>query len=85
MKIKIKKSKFYESKFLQLDSNKSKNELSYIQVWNLKMSIEKTLNWYLSFIKKSSTDELCLMDIRNFEDYFKKYLFCMFKSNFNVI
>lgn len=68
LKIIIKKNKFYESKTLALNSNMSKKELSYRQVWNLKESIEKTLNWYLSFLKKGSVDDLCMKDIINFED-----------------
>jgi CDP-glucose 4,6-dehydratase len=68
LKITIKKNKFYESKTLGLNSNMSKKELSYRQVWNLKESVEKTLNWYYSFLKKNSVDDLCLKDIKNFED-----------------
>ena len=68
LKIIIKKNKFYESKTLGLNSNMSKKELSYRQVWNLKESVEKTLNWNYSFLKKKSVDNLCLKDIKNFED-----------------
>ena len=56
------------SKTLGLNSNMSKKELSYRQVWNFKESVEKTLNWYHSFLKKKSVDDLCLKDIKNFED-----------------
>ena len=68
LKITIKKNKFYESKTLGLNSNMSKKELSYRQVWNFKESVEKTLNWYYSFLKKNSVDDLCIKDIKNFED-----------------
>ena len=71
LKVIIKKNKFYESKYLGLSSYKSKKELSYKQIWNLNESVQKTLNWYCSYLNKSSVDNLCLEDIKNFEDNYK--------------
>ena len=52
LKFLIKKNKLYESKFLQLNSNKAKIEIGYKQIWNLEDSIYKTLIWYENFFKK---------------------------------
>ena len=71
LKVIIKKNKYYESKYLGLNSYKSKKELSYKQIWNLNESVQKTLNWYCSYLKKSSVDKLCFADIKNFEDNYK--------------
>lgn len=71
LKIVIKKNYFHESKYLKLNSYKSKNELSYKQVWGLKKTLEKTLDWYFSFLKKRPVYNLCLDDIKNFEKNFK--------------
>ena len=32
-----------------LDCNKSKNNLGWSPVWNLEVSISKTINWYKNF------------------------------------
>ena len=71
LKIVIKKNYFHESKYLKLNSYKSKNELSYKQVWGQKKTLEKTLDWYFPFFKKRPVYNLCLDDIKNFEKNFK--------------
>lgn len=71
LKIVIKKNTLYESKLLKLNSNKSKKELSYKPNWGLKKTVDKTLDWYLSFFHKKHVDDMCTKDIENFESSYK--------------
>ena len=72
LKIKIKKNKHYESKTLELNSNKAKRDLFFNPLWNLEHSITKTINWYFNFKKNETAASLCLNDIECYEKDFNK-------------
>ena len=72
LKVEIKKSNYYESKILELNSNKAKRELSFTPVWDLECSIRKTINWYNNFYKKFPAEILCINDIKCYENNFDK-------------
>ena len=51
-KIIFKKGNFKETNLLKLNSNKALNNLNWKNTWNMKVSIIKTAQWYLSYLKK---------------------------------
>ena len=68
LKFSIKKNNLmYESKFLQLNSNKAIKHINFKQVWTLQETIYKTINWYYKSFKKQDAESLCLDDIKSFE------------------
>ena len=59
---------FHETKKLNLQIKKAKNELNWIPIWDINKTIEKTINWYKYFYNKSNNAEyLCMRDIEDFQ------------------
>ena len=66
-KTRIKNNKFYESKLLKLNSNKSMKFLKWKCILNFEETIDFVANWYLSFYRKN-------FDMYNFSvNQIKKY------------
>ena len=61
----------YESKFLQLNSNKAIKHLNFKQFWTLEETIYKTINWYYKYFKKQDAESLCIDDIISLEKIIK--------------
>ncbi len=66
---------FKESKLLYLNSHKANKELNWYPVWDFKMAVEKTVNWYKKQDQGISALELCLDDINNFSKKKNEKLF----------
>ena len=58
---------FHEAGLLKLDSTKSKNELSWLPVWDLDETLEKTINWY-----KNYEDDGQLNSVEDLHSYIDK-------------
>ena len=59
---------FHETKKLNLQIQKAKNELNWIPIWDIKKTIERTINWYKYFNQELNNAEyLCLKDIEDFQ------------------
>lgn len=56
------KSKFFEKKFLMLDSSKSNKILGWKPRWNIEKSIVKTVDWYKNFYSKKIPPEIFSID-----------------------
>lgn len=72
LKIDIQKGKYYESKNLEISSNKAAKELFFNPVWNIESAVKKTINWYYDFYKRHSVEDLCLNDIKSYEKDFEE-------------
>lgn len=44
---------FHETTLLYLDSAKARSQLNWRPVWNIDVALEKTMSWYLSWMKKN--------------------------------
>ena len=58
----------HESKLLYLNSEKAKRILNWETKLDFKKSLEITINWYKSFLKKGNALASCLKDINYFEN-----------------
>ena len=67
-KIIFKKGNFKETNLLKLNSNKALNNLNWKNTWNMKVSIIKTAQWYLSYLKKEDPKKMTSKQIK---EYFK--------------
>ena len=67
-KVMFKKGKFKETNLLKLNSNKALNNLNWKNTWNMKLSIIKTAEWYLSYLKKQDPKKMTNKQIK---EYFK--------------
>jgi CDP-glucose 4,6-dehydratase len=70
--IKKKKTKYHQTKFLNLKTKKSKDILGFYPRWDTIKSIENTMNWYKKFYLGKNCKELCIKDIESYEDNKKK-------------
>ena len=73
-KIKFKKIKFKEKKFLKLSSNAIRRDINFNTKLNLDQTIRLTSNWYLTFFKRRN----------NIFNYTKKEIFLFFKKKYKV-
>ncbi len=65
--IKIKNNNyFYESKRLNLNPNKAKNELGWRVILNKKKSVDYIYNWYFGYMNKKNMKKISLEQIKNF-------------------
>ena len=62
------KGNFKETNLLKLNSNKALNNLNWKNTWNMKVSIIKTAQWYLSYLKKEDPKKMTSKQIK---EYFK--------------
>lgn len=64
LKIKIKKSNFKESKYLNLDVSKSKKYLSWKNNFDIDLSLKETINWYKQYLHNT----------KNIKSYTKQHI-----------
>ena len=57
----------HEANLLKLDISKAKSKLQWAPVWNLETSLNKIVQWHISWTKQSSnTQELCIKEINQY-------------------
>lgn len=59
----------HEATFLKLDSSKAKTRLDWSPKWNLDVTLEKTIQWYLEFSK--NPDGIKQFTINQINEYFE--------------
>lgn len=59
----------HEANFLKLDSSKAKNNLDWTPKWALDTTLEKTVDWYLSYYK--NPDTIKQFTINQINEYFE--------------
>ena len=59
---------YHEADKLNLQADKAYHELGWTQLWNFDQTIERTALWYKEFENKHCPLELCLDDIKLYED-----------------
>ena len=57
----------FESEYLALDTSKAKNKLGYFPVLNCKESVERAVNWYVSWNSGETASDLCNSDLDYYE------------------
>lgn len=60
--------RYKESDWLLVDSSKSKSELGFMPMWSTEQAVERTINWYRQYIQGSEPLELCINDIKKYEE-----------------
>jgi CDP-glucose 4,6-dehydratase len=58
---------YREANLLQLDSAKARTRLGWAPPWDLKASLEKTVEWHRAFLRGDPVKELCLRQIGEYE------------------
>jgi CDP-glucose 4,6-dehydratase len=66
------KNRFNESKYLNLNSNKSKKYLNWNRALNFQRSIKMTLEWYLNSKKNKDNFEFTMKQIDEYLERYKK-------------
>ena len=67
LKIKVlKKQKFFETKILKLNNNKTKKNLKWHPKWNLRKSVNGVIEWNYQIKKNKSARQLCEEQIINY-------------------
>ena len=72
-KILIKKSKFYESTNLSLNSNKSMKKLNWKTRMNAKQALRMSFSWYKYFHDNSSKTKVISYSISQIKNYIKQF------------
>ena len=62
------KNLFQETGTLLLDNSLAKRDIEYLPRWDVFKSVEKTIKWYRKFYSGAQAYELCLSDIKAFEN-----------------
>lgn len=62
--------KYYEKKFLMLNSSKAKKDLGWKPKWNIDKSIYETVRWYQNFYTKNTSSQK--FSINQLESYIKE-------------
>ena len=62
----FKKARFKETNLLKLNSNKALKKIKWRNTWNMKISIIKTAEWYLSYLKKKDLKKITNLQIREY-------------------
>ena len=65
-KIIFKKARFKETNLLKLNSNKALKNINWKNTWNMRVSIIKTADWYLSYLKKKNLKKITSLQIREY-------------------
>ena len=65
-KIIFKKARFKETNLLKLNSNKALKKINWKNTWNMRVSIIKTADWYLSYLKKKNLKKITSLQIREY-------------------
>ena len=61
----------HEATLLRLNIGKSQSMLGWSPIWDLEKSLEMIINWHTRFLSGDSPLQLCLSDIREFENDIK--------------
>lgn len=61
----------YEAHYLKLDCSKAKLKLGWHPHWSLKLSIQKTIEWYKDYFENHDMLDITINQIKNYEDYIK--------------
>jgi len=59
--------KHHETKILKLNTKKTKKILNFSSIWDTPTTIDKTISWFKNFYEGKNCKELCLKDIKNYE------------------
>lgn len=59
--------KLYESKFLKLDSSKSRTRLAWKSLWDVETTLNKTLHWYKAWKNNEDTMSISISQIKDYE------------------
>ena len=65
-KIKLKKSKMHESKFLSLNIEKAKKELNWKPKLTFNETIELTVDWYKNYLENKDMEKITSEQIKFF-------------------
>tara|TARA_B100000700_G_scaffold233634_1_gene258862 strand:- start:1057 stop:1500 length:444 start_codon:yes stop_codon:yes gene_type:complete len=71
IKWKIKKSSFFESKLLKLNSNKAQRLLKWKCKLSLKESLKITIEWYKKYYQKKNVYKISLETLKKYLDHKK--------------
>jgi CDP-glucose 4,6-dehydratase len=72
-KFSIEKNKIlHENSMLNLDSSKAKKYLGWKNIWSIKETLDKTLEWHQAFYSKKNMLEISIDQIKTFENNLKK-------------
>lgn len=61
----------YEAHYLKLDCSKAKSKLGWSSQWSLKLSIQKTIEWYKAYFKNNDMLDIVINQIKSYEDCIK--------------
>jgi CDP-glucose 4,6-dehydratase len=56
-----------ETKYLKLDSFKSRIQLGWTSKWCIELALQKTIDWYKVYLEGDNLYELCLKQIEDYE------------------
>ena len=62
----------HESKFLKLDSSKSREKLGWNNYWNINTALDKTSDWYKAWHNNKNLLEISISQIKSYEAELKK-------------
>ncbi len=62
----------FESDYLALDASKARDKLGYHPVWTFEESVERAVNWYVSWIAGEPASALCKADLDDYYEYSSK-------------
>jgi CDP-glucose 4,6-dehydratase len=57
----------YEAHYLKLDCSKAKSRISWYPRWNLKTTLEKTIEWYKAYYHYEDMLDITIRQIQNYE------------------
>jgi CDP-glucose 4,6-dehydratase len=63
----------HEANYLKLDSSKARSQLGWKPKWNLKIALDKTLQWHLAWKNGDDMRAQCLMQIQAYQDHQKHH------------
>ena len=63
-----------ESKFLRLDSSKSRERLGWKNYYNIEQTLDKTFEWYKAWKNKEDVMNVSIAEIKAYEEVLKKNL-----------
>ncbi len=66
------KKNFNETPWLLLNSDKTMNKLGVRSIYRVSEAVEKTMQWYSDFRDGQSAFDLCVNDIKSYEDKYAK-------------
>lgn len=61
----------HETKLLKIDSSKAKKQLGWKTLWNVEVTLDKTIEWYQAYHKKKNMMKVSLDQINNYEKQLK--------------